>query len=124
MMQVTSPTAVGGTLTALLGHSIAGPPTADAVGYLDELFARRGRPGIQMATRALRLGIPEEGVEAICVAYMTALAGALGCTKAGRNRSTSGQGVQQLLGHKLLFDPAAGLTHGVGQSGVPACRRS
>ena len=30
-------------------------------------------PGIRMAARALRVGIPEDRVEAICIAYMSAL---------------------------------------------------
>jgi hypothetical protein len=78
MMQVTSPPTVGVTLAGLLEHPIAGPPTADALGYLDELFSRRGGTGIEMAARALRVGIPEERVEAICVAYMAALRAAVG----------------------------------------------
>ena len=57
MMQVTSPATVGSTLVGLLEHPIAGPPTTAALAYLDELFGRRGRPGIQMAARALRVGI-------------------------------------------------------------------
>jgi hypothetical protein len=55
MMQVTLPASVGATFVALLEHPIAGPPTAAAPRYLDELFGRRGRPGIQMAARALRV---------------------------------------------------------------------
>jgi hypothetical protein len=79
MMQVTFPATVGATLAGLLRHPVAGPPTADAIRYLDELCGRRGRPGIQMAARALRVGIPEERVEAICVAYMAGLRAAVGC---------------------------------------------
>ena len=73
IMQMTSPTAVGATLKSLLEHPIAGQSTGEALQYLGELFGRRGAPGIQMAARALRVGIPEERVEAICVAYMSAL---------------------------------------------------
>lgn len=39
----------------------------------NELFGRRGRPGIEMAARALRLAMPAERVEARCVAYVAAL---------------------------------------------------
>lgn len=78
MMQVTSPATVGATLAGLREHPIAGLPTAAAITYLDELFGRRGRPGIQMAARALRVAIPEERIEAICVAYITALLEAAG----------------------------------------------
>lgn len=73
IMQTTAPAAVGATIKRLLEHPIAGQPTAEAVQYLGELFGRRGAPGIQMAARALRVGIPEDRVEAICVAYMRAL---------------------------------------------------
>jgi hypothetical protein len=73
IMQMTSPTAVGATLKDLLKHPIAGPPTAEAVQYLGELFGRRGATGIRMAARALQVGVPEARVEAICVAYMSAL---------------------------------------------------
>lgn len=77
IMQTTSPTAVGATLKRLADHEIAGQPTAAALQYLGELFARRGAPGIQMAARALRVGIPEDRVEAICLAYLRALREAL-----------------------------------------------
>jgi hypothetical protein len=65
-------------LADLQEHPLAGPPTAAAITYLDELFGRRGRLGIQMATRALRVAFPEERVVAICVAYGTALLEAIG----------------------------------------------
>jgi len=78
MMQVTSPATVGATLAGLLEHPVAGPPTAVAITYLDELFGRGGRPGIQMAARALRVAIPQERVEAICIAYVAALLDAVG----------------------------------------------
>jgi hypothetical protein len=77
MMQVSSPAVVGATLVALTKHPVAGPPTAAALEYLDDLFGRRGRPGIQMAARALQVGIPEERVDAICLAYMAALRAAV-----------------------------------------------
>jgi hypothetical protein len=48
-------------------------PTTAALTYIEELFGRRGRPGIEMASRALRTAIPEDRVQAICVAYVTAL---------------------------------------------------
>ncbi len=53
----------------MLDHPIAGSVCKDAMGYLDRLFGRAGRPGVQMATRALRLALPEAAVEALCVAY-------------------------------------------------------
>jgi hypothetical protein len=44
-------------------------PHTDALAFLDELFGRVGRPGIEMATRALRLAMPEATIETLCVAY-------------------------------------------------------
>lgn len=73
LMQVSSPAIVGTTLAELGSHEIAGPPTTAAIGYLDELFGRRGRAGIQMASRALQGSIPQERVMAICVAYIAGL---------------------------------------------------
>lgn len=87
MMQVTSPDTVGATLTELAGHAVAGPATAAAVGYLEELFGRRGRVGIQMASRALQGSIPEERVVAICVAYTARVLAATGQPQDGDGSS-------------------------------------
>ncbi|MGC9220910.1 MAG: hypothetical protein ACP5H2_06095 [Solirubrobacteraceae bacterium] len=73
LMQVSSPASVGATLAELGSHEIAGPPTTAAIGYLEELFGRRGRAGIQMASRALQGSIPQERVMGICVAYIAGL---------------------------------------------------
>lgn len=73
LMQVSSPASVGATLAELGSHEIAGPPTTAAIGYLQELFGRRGRAGIQMASRALQGSIPQERVTVICVAYTAGL---------------------------------------------------
>jgi hypothetical protein len=69
LMQSTTPDAVGETLAALSRDEVAGQVTVDAIAYLDELFGRRGRRGIEMAARALRVGMPEAQVETICVSY-------------------------------------------------------
>lgn len=73
LMQATSVDEVGSTLASLCRHEIAGPVSKTALAYMDELFGRRGRVGIQMAGRALRLGMPEDRVEALSVAYTAAL---------------------------------------------------
>ena len=73
LMQTTRPDEIAVTLNALTQDAVAGPPTTAALTYIDELFGRRGRPGIEMASRALRTAIPEDRVQAICVAYVTAL---------------------------------------------------
>ena len=77
MMQVTTPATVGAKLAELALHPTAGPPTVAAVGYLGELFGRRGQTGVRMAARALVGAIPEERVTAICVAYTAALRNAV-----------------------------------------------
>jgi hypothetical protein len=69
LMQTTDPAAIGATLAALSGHPIAGGASTAAIAILDELFGRAGRPGIEMATRALRLAMPAASIEALCVAY-------------------------------------------------------
>jgi hypothetical protein len=73
LMQTTRPDEIAATLSALAQDAIAGPPTTAALTYIEELFGRRGRPGIEMASRALRTAMPEDRVQAICVAYVTAL---------------------------------------------------
>ncbi len=66
IMQTTEPANVADTLTALCGDPVAGEPTATALAHLDALFGRRGRRGIEMASRALRTGMPAARVEALC----------------------------------------------------------
>jgi hypothetical protein len=69
LMQTTDPATVGATLAALTGHPVAGVASTDALAFVDELFGRVGRPGIEMATRALQLAIPQATIETLCVAY-------------------------------------------------------
>lgn len=78
LMQTTNPATVGGTLAELTADPMAGSASTAAIGYLEALFGRRGRPGIAMAARAMRLALPAERVEAICVAYVTTLRQAAG----------------------------------------------
>lgn len=66
LMQSTDPGAVGITLGELVRHPMAGSVCAEALIYVDELFGRRGRPGIEMATRAMRLALPAASVDIIC----------------------------------------------------------
>lgn len=73
LMQTTSPTSVGATLAELAAHPMAGPASTAALDYLEAQFGRRGRPGIEMAVRAMRLAIPAARVEAIGTAYTAAL---------------------------------------------------
>ena len=73
LMQATSPRTVGLTVARLCADGLAGTVSTQAVAYLDEMFGRRGRVGIRMAASALRLGLPEERVEALSIAYTGAL---------------------------------------------------
>jgi len=73
LMQTTAPATVGATLAGLAVRPMAGDVTTAAIGYLEALFGRRGRPGIEMASRAMRLAIPAARVEAICTAYTSEL---------------------------------------------------
>lgn len=70
LMQATDPEAVGRTLAALSVDATAGGATREALGFLEELFAVRGREGIRMAARALRLSMPESQVELLSVSYL------------------------------------------------------
>jgi len=74
LMQTTDPGKVGTTMKQLVADEMAGEVTATALEYLKTFFGRRGAPGIEMAVRATRLAIPEERVQAICLAYSSALA--------------------------------------------------
>ena len=69
LMRTTDPSTVGSTLAGLLDHPVAGPASTDALTFLDELFGRGGRPGIEMATRALQFAMPQASIETLCVAY-------------------------------------------------------
>ncbi len=78
IMQTTSASEVGATMVQLCGDPMAGSASTSALTYLDELFGRRGRPGIAIAARALRLALPEDRVEVLCLAYASALLAAAG----------------------------------------------
>ena len=73
LMQVTDAAEVGDRLRGLTEHELAGEATRAAITYLDDLFGRRGRTGIEMAVRSLRAALPADRVEAICVAYVREL---------------------------------------------------
>jgi hypothetical protein len=73
LMQTTRPHEIAATLDVLAEDEMAGPPTKEALKYIDDLFGRRGRPGIEMASRALRTAMPADRIEALCTGYATAL---------------------------------------------------
>lgn len=73
LMQTTRPVEIAATLALLAEDEVAGFPTKEALKYIEDLFGRRGRPGIEMASKALRTAVPEDRVEALCTAYVAAL---------------------------------------------------
>ncbi|HEY5342286.1 MAG TPA: hypothetical protein VIJ66_01315, partial [Solirubrobacteraceae bacterium] len=73
LMQTTNPDEVAITFIALGEDEVAGAPSKNALIYIEELFGRRGSTGIEMAARALRAAMPEDRIEALCVAYVAAL---------------------------------------------------
>jgi len=77
LMQAFDPSEIAAVFTRLGQAPPAAEPTQDALEYLRQLFGRRGRPGIEMAARALRSSVPTERIEALCVAYVAALLGSI-----------------------------------------------
>lgn len=73
IMQATLPNDVASTVLTLFKHKVAGDVTRIALEYLRALFGGRGQRGIEMASRALRIAIPGERVEAICISYTSTL---------------------------------------------------
>lgn len=69
LMQTSSPGAVAKTLSDLLAHASAGPPTEFAIQRFRILFGGRAGGGIEMAAEALRGAMPSDRVRAICLAY-------------------------------------------------------
>lgn len=77
LMQASAPSQVAETLSELTEHTTAGPPTGLALERFHSLFGTRGGTGIEMAARALRIGMPEDRVRTICLAYASELRSAL-----------------------------------------------
>ncbi|ADB50015.1 hypothetical protein [Conexibacter woesei] len=73
LMLGTAAAEVAGTVSTLAADPVAGASTAAGLRYIRELFGRRGGAGVEMAARALRLAMPAERVEAVCVSYVREL---------------------------------------------------
>jgi hypothetical protein len=73
IMQTTPPAEVADRLARLRRDPVAGVATGAGLGYLSDLFGRRGAAGIAMAARALRLSIPEAQITAVATAYVARL---------------------------------------------------
>ncbi|MGD1012385.1 MAG: hypothetical protein ABR925_07645 [Acidimicrobiales bacterium] len=78
LMQNTVPFTLAPVFEKLLADPIAGSPTRDGLGCLRQLFGRRGRPGVIMASNALRIAMDPDTVEVICTSFIAQLDSALG----------------------------------------------
>ena len=70
LMQATATSAVIATARTLLANPLAGESTRAALGYLDDLFSARARPGVVMAVRAMDPAVRAVQVEGICAAFV------------------------------------------------------
>ena len=77
LMQASPPEQVASTMSGLVPHRTAGPPTELAIREFMTLFGTRGGAGIDMAIRALRVAMPEDRVNAICLGYADQLQASL-----------------------------------------------
>jgi hypothetical protein len=64
-------------MRGLLDDVLAATATAQALGYVRELFGRRTSEGVGMAQRALRLAVDEAQVATLCVAFTEQLLGSV-----------------------------------------------
>ncbi len=77
LMQTTAPSTLAPVFEALVADPIAGAPTRVSLEYLRQLFGRRGRPGVTMASNALRIAMDPDTVEVICTSFIAQLDDAL-----------------------------------------------
>lgn len=73
LMQATPPDLVVATAANLLTDRRVAEPSRHGLELLRQQFGARRAPGIEMAVRSLRLGVPEDRIRAFCVAYVAAL---------------------------------------------------
>ena len=83
LMQTSDPTLVAQTLHRLTRDEVAGASATRGLQLLSELFGRRGRVGITMATRALEFALPSAAIEVLCVSYLERMTTALSELNAG-----------------------------------------
>jgi len=78
LMQTTVPSTLAPVYEKLLADAVAGTPTRDGLDYMRQLFGQRGRPGVTMASNALRIAMDPDTVEVICTSFIAQLDDALG----------------------------------------------
>ncbi len=73
LMLTTAPEHVNEVVPKLLDDPRVAGPTRRGLELLRTQFGARRAPGVEMAVRALRLGVPDDRVRAVCVAFVAAL---------------------------------------------------
>jgi hypothetical protein len=73
IMQSLAPAPMAAALAGLRTNPAAGASTQLGITHFEGLFGRRNGAGIAMAIRALQRAMPEERVQAICLAYANEL---------------------------------------------------
>jgi hypothetical protein len=73
LMLTTPPERVNEVVPRLLEDARVVGPAEHGLELLRAQFGARRAPGVEMAVRALRLGVPEDRVRGVCVAFVAAL---------------------------------------------------
>ena len=73
LMLATPVGVINETVPALLDDPRIAQPTRRGLVLLREQFGARRGPGVEMAVRALRLGVPEDRVRAVCVSFASGI---------------------------------------------------
>lgn len=73
LMLTTAPERINEVLPSLFDDQRVAVPAQRGLDLLRVQFGARRAPGVEMAVRALRLGVPEDRVRTVCVAFVTAL---------------------------------------------------
>lgn len=73
LMLTTAPERIAEVVPTLLDDPRVAAPAQRGLELLRAQFGARRSPGVEMAVRALRLGVPEGRVRAVCVEFVAAL---------------------------------------------------
>ncbi|MGH9268427.1 MAG: hypothetical protein ACRD0D_09645 [Acidimicrobiales bacterium] len=73
LMLTTAPERINEVAPTLLDDPRVAGPSEQGLELLRAQFGARRAPGVEMAVRALRLGVPEDRVRAVCVAFVAGL---------------------------------------------------
>jgi len=73
IMQTTAPELVNDVVARLLADERVAGPSRRGLDLLRAQFGARRAPGVEMAVRSLRVGVPEDRVRAVCVRFLDAL---------------------------------------------------